>query len=89
MALAKEEKKEIMEQFKVHENDTGSPEVQVALLTNRIKDLTEHFKNHPQDFHSRKGLLILVGKRRKLLDYLKKKNYNRYKKLIGELGIRK
>jgi small subunit ribosomal protein S15 len=89
MALEKSLKKEIIEKFKTHDGDTGSPEVQVALLTERIKQLTEHFSVHKKDFHSRKGLLMLVGKRRKLLDYLKKKDFNRYKTLIETLGLRK
>ncbi|MBC7195937.1 30S ribosomal protein S15 [Deferribacteraceae bacterium V6Fe1] len=89
MALEKALKNEIIEKFKTCEGDTGSPEVQVALLTERIKQLTEHFATHKKDFHSRKGLLMLVGKRRKLLDYLKKKDYNRYKTLIDTLGLRK
>lgn len=89
MALQKEAKNEIISKFKAHEGDTGSPEVQVALLTERIKQLTEHFAVHKKDFHSRRGLLMMVGKRRKLLDYLKKKDYNRYASLIETLGIRK
>lgn len=74
---------------KLHESDTGSPEVQVAILTARINDLTEHLKSHKKDHHSRRGLLKLVGQRRRLLDYLKGKDQNRYKKLIETLGIRK
>lgn len=89
MALEKALKNEIIEKFKIREGDTGSPEVQVALLTERIKQLTKHFETHKKDFHSRKGLLMLVNKRRKLLDYLKKKDYNRYKTLIDALGLRK
>ncbi|MBZ4643843.1 MAG: small subunit ribosomal protein [Deferribacteres bacterium] len=89
MALEKALKNELIEKFKKHDSDTGSPEVQVALLTERIKQLTEHFATHKKDFHSRKGLLMLVGKRRKLLDYLKRKDYNRYKELIDTLGLRK
>lgn len=89
MALEKALKNEIIEKFKIREGDTGSPEVQVALLTERIKQLTKHFETHKKDFHSRKGLLMLVSKRRKLLDYLKKKDYNRYKTLIDALGLRK
>ncbi|WP_435050720.1 30S ribosomal protein S15 [Desulfonatronospira thiodismutans] len=83
------DKSKIIEEFKQHENDTGSPEVQVALLTERIKYLTEHFKTHKKDFHSRTGLLKLVGKRRKLLTYLKEKNVERYRQLISRLGLRK
>lgn len=89
MPLSPDVKKEIIEKNKVHEGDTGSPEVQVALLTQRIKDLTEHFKVHTKDHHSRRGLLKLVGQRRRLLNYLKRKDINRYRSLIQELGIRK
>ncbi|RKY00798.1 MAG: 30S ribosomal protein S15 [Spirochaetes bacterium] len=89
MALTKEKKKEIIDAFKKHETDTGSPEVQIALLTERINYLTEHFKIHKKDHHSRRGLLKLVGQRRKLLDYLKSKDINRYRELIERLGIRK
>ena len=89
MAFQAEEKKSIIEKFRLHESDTGSPEVQVALLTERISYLTEHFKVHSKDHHSRRGLLKLVGQRRRLLDYLKSKNVERYKTIIGELGIRK
>lgn len=89
MVLSVEEKKSVIEQFKQHENDTGSPEVQVALLTNRIQYLTEHFKKHKHDFHSRNGLLKLVGQRRKLLSYLRKKDINRYRELISSLKLRK
>ncbi len=89
MTLTTERKGEVIEKFRSHETDTGSPEVQVALLTERIKYLTEHFKVHKKDFHSRRGLLKLVGQRRRLLDYLKKKNIERYRKLIGELGLRR
>ncbi len=89
MALSVEEKKKIIEEFRIHESDTGSPEVQVALLTARINYLTEHFKVHKHDFHSRNGLLKLVGQRRKLLNYLRKKDVTRYKKLIERLNLRK
>lgn len=89
MALTQEKKSEIIEQFKQHEGDTGSPEVQVALLTHRITYLTEHFKTHKQDNHSRTGLLKLVGKRRKLLDYLRRKDVHRYRELIKRLNLRK
>ncbi len=82
-------KKEIIDQFKLHEKDTGSPEVQIALLTNRIKHLTEHFKIHKKDHHSRRGLMKLVGRRRRLLDYLKMKDFDRYQNIIKALGIRK
>jgi len=89
VALSAEEKKKIIDEFKLHDKDTGSPEVQVALLTARINYLTEHFKVHKHDFHSRNGLLKLVGQRRKLLNYLRKKNVNRYKELIQRLNLRK
>ncbi|MCF8037776.1 MAG: 30S ribosomal protein S15 [Desulfohalobiaceae bacterium] len=89
MVLSVVEKREVMEKYRQHENDTGSPEVQVALLTNRIQYLTEHFKKHKQDFHSRNGLLKLVGQRRKLLSYLRKKDVNRYRELISSLNLRK
>ena len=82
-------KQDIVTKYKTHEKDTGSPEVQVALLTERIHYLTEHFKTHKKDHHSRRGLLMLVGQRRRLLDYLKSKDSNRYRKLIDGLGIRK
>lgn len=82
-------KQKIIEDYRVHESDTGSPEVQVALLTNRINELTEHFKVHKQDHHGRRGLLKLVGQRRRLLDYLKRKDLERYKTTIDRLGIRK
>lgn len=89
MPLAASRKSEIIDQFKIHETDTGSPEVQIALLTERIKYLTEHFKVHVKDHHSRRGLLKIVGKRRKLLDYLREKDHARYQKLISALGLRK
>ncbi len=82
-------KKEIIDQFKIHDKDTGSSEVQIALLTTRIKYLTEHFQTHKKDHHSRRGLLKLVGQRRRLLNYLKKKDAEKYRTLIKELGIRK
>jgi small subunit ribosomal protein S15 len=82
-------KKEIIEKTKRHEGDTGSPEVQIALLSQRIKDLTEHFKVHTKDHHSRRGLLKLVGHRRRLLNYLKRKDVGRYRTLITDLGLRK
>ena len=85
----KEEKTGIITKYKVHDKDTGSPEVQVALLTERIKYLTEHFKAHKKDYHSRRGLLKIVAQRRSLLQYLMKKDFNRYKSLIDKLGIRK
>ncbi|WP_213697338.1 30S ribosomal protein S15 [Acetomicrobium sp.] len=82
-------KQKIIEEFKTHEADTGSPEVQVAILTYRIRYLTEHLKIHKKDFHSRRGLLKMVGKRRKLLKYLQEKDFNRYKRLIERLGLRR
>ncbi|MBW1679972.1 MAG: 30S ribosomal protein S15 [Deltaproteobacteria bacterium] len=89
MVLTPETKKAVIDRFKVHEKDTGSPEVQIAILSNRIRYLTEHFKVHKKDHHSRRGLLKLVGQRRRLLNYLKRKDVERYKTLIKELGIRK
>ncbi|PIE60722.1 MAG: 30S ribosomal protein S15 [Desulfobulbus propionicus] len=89
MAQSAEKKKEIIEKFKTHDNDTGSCEVQIALLTDRIKYLTEHFKTHAKDHHSRRGLLKLVGQRRNLLKYLQNKDVVKYRELIKELGIRK
>ena len=87
--IRKEEKSAVIEANKTQENDTGSPEVQVAILTARIQQLTEHLKVHKHDNHSRRGLLKMVGKRRKLLDYLAKKDIERYRALIAKLGIRK
>ena len=89
MSLATARKQVIIEKFRHHGSDTGSPEVQVALLTERINHLTEHFKVHLKDHHSRRGLLKLVGRRRRLLDYLKSKEVERYRSLIKDLGIRK
>jgi small subunit ribosomal protein S15 len=89
MAQGTVRKKEIIEKFATHEGDTGSPEVQVALISDRIAYLTDHFKTHAKDHHSRRGLLKLVGQRRSLLKYLKKKDVTRYRALIQELGIRK
>ncbi len=89
MTLTAEKKGEIIQKFRVHESDTGSPEVQVALLTERISYLTDHFKVHKKDHHSRRGLLKLVGQRRRLLDYLKSKDVERYRRLIKELGLRR
>lgn len=89
MPLAKEIKSDIITDYKVHESDTGSPEVQVAILTRRIQDLTEHFKTHKKDNHSRRGLLKLVSQRRRLLDYLKRKDAERYYAVIARLGLRK
>ncbi len=87
--LATEKKQEIINNFKKHEGDTGSPEVQIAILTERITYLTEHFKVHKKDHHSRRGLLKLVGQRRRMLDYLKSKSLDRYKVVIERLGIRR
>lgn len=89
MAFTKERKTGVIGSYKTHESDTGSPEVQVALLSERINYLTEHFKTHAKDHHSRRGLLKLVGQRRRLLDYLKGKDSGRYAELIKRLGIRK
>lgn len=89
MALAKESKVGIITQYKTHETDTGSPEVQVALLTQRINELTAHFKTHVKDNHSRRGLLKMVSQRRSLLDYLKQRDINRYHDVINRLGIRR
>ena len=87
--LRKEEKDQIIEANRTHENDTGSPEVQIAILTKRINDLTGHLKTHKKDHHSRRGLLKMVGHRRNLLNYLKKKDVERYRACIEKLGIRK
>jgi small subunit ribosomal protein S15 len=89
LGLAKERKEEVIKDYQLKEGDTGSPEVQVALLTNRIAHLTEHFKSHPKDHHSRRGLLKMVGQRRRLLTYLKKNDPQRYRSLIEKLGLRK
>jgi small subunit ribosomal protein S15 len=89
MSLATQRKKDVITKFATHQGDTGSPEVQVALLSERINYLTDHFKTHAKDHHSRRGLLKLVGQRRRLLDYLKRKNLERYRTLISGLGIRK
>ena len=89
MALTKDRKTGIIGNYRTHDTDTGSPEVQVALLSERIKNLTEHLGTHKKDFHSRRGLLVMVGQRRSLLDYLKRKNAGRYEELIGRLGLRR
>src|SRR5512137_949849 len=89
VALTTEDKKNLIEKFKVHDSDTGSPEVQVGLLTNRIEYLTEHLKIHKKDHHSRRGLLMLVGRRRRLLNYVKFKDVNRYRAIIETLGLKK
>ena len=87
--LRKDEKTAVIKANKTHDNDTGSPEVQIAILTRRISDLTEHLKTHKKDNHSRSGLFKMIGKRRNLLNYLKKKDINRYRATIEKLGIRK
>jgi len=89
VALSKDRKTELIGSYKTHDSDTGSPEVQVAILSERIGYLTEHFKSHAKDHHSRRGLLMLVGRRRRLLDYLKSKDVQRYADLIKRLNIRK
>ena len=89
MALTAEEKHEIIAQYATHEGDTGSPEVQVALLSKRIADLTEHLKEHKHDHHSRRGMQLMIGDRRRLLDYLKRVDINRYRSLIERLGLRR
>lgn len=89
MALTSEKKSDIIARFRLHETDTGSPEVQIALLSERINYLTDHFKTHAKDHHSRRGLIKLVGQRRRLLNYLKRKDIDRYRNLIDQLGLRK
>ena len=89
MALTAEEKQEIIAKYATHEGDTGSPEVQVALLSKRIADLTEHLKEHKYDHHSRRGMQLMIGDRRRLLDYLKRVDINRYRSLIERLGLRR
>ena len=89
MSTTKQQKSDLINQYRVHDADTGSPEVQIALLSNRITYLTEHFKSHAKDHHSRRGLLKLVGRRRRLLDYLKQIDVERYRSIIDKLGIRK
>ncbi len=89
MALSKEKKVKVVDQFKVHEKDTGSPEVQIALLTERINGLAEHFKVNKKDHHSRRGLLMMISQRRRLLDYLKRESMERYRTVIEKLGLRK
>ena len=89
MALTTEDKKKLIEKFKLHDSDTGSPEVQVGLLTERISYLTEHLKIHKKDHHSRRGLLMLVGRRRRLLNYVKYKDINRYRAIIETLGLKR
>jgi small subunit ribosomal protein S15 len=89
MSITQERKQELMKEFATGTADTGSPEVQVAVLTERIANLTEHLKTHKKDFHSRRGLLIMVGRRRRLLDYLKKKSQGRYETVVKRLGLRR
>ena len=89
MALTKESKTALMQEYKTHDGDTGSPEVQVAILTNRITYLTEHFQGHKKDHHSRRGLLLMVGRRRRLLDYLRRHDEERYQSIIMRLNIRR
>lgn len=89
MPQAQEVKASVINSYKLHDTDTGSPEVQVALLSQRIEQLTDHFKTHKKDFHSRRGLLKMVGKRRRLLDYLKTADMDRYRKVVTSLGLRK
>ncbi len=88
MGLSPEVKREVIERFKLHDSDTGSPEVQIALLSARINHLTEHFKVHKKDHHSRRGLLKMVGQRRRLLQYLKRTDFDRYRRIVKELGLR-
>ncbi len=89
MSLVTAKKTEIIENYRIHTTDTGSPEVQIAILSERISYLTDHFKTHKKDHHSRRGLLKMVGRRRRLLDYLKRSDQTRYTEIIGRLGIRK
>ncbi|MDP9728891.1 30S ribosomal protein S15 [Alicyclobacillus sp. TC] len=87
--LTNEQKKQIVEKFRLHDSDTGSPEVQIAILTEKINYLTEHFREHKKDHHSRRGLYKMIGHRRNLLNYLRKKDVNRYRELIQTLGLRR
>lgn len=89
MSITAERKQEVIKEFATKDGDTGSPEVQVAILSERISNLTEHLKTHKRDFHSRRGLLIMVGQRRRLLDYVKRKELSRYEQLIQRLGLRR
>lgn len=89
MTIVKDRKTEIIGEYKTHEGDTGSPEVQIALLSARINQLTEHLKTHKKDFHSRRGLLMMVGHRRRLLNYLSNKDINRYRAVVSKLGLRR
>lgn len=89
MSITDDRKKQVIEQYKTHDSDTGSPEVQIAIITERLNNLQDHFKSHLKDHHGRRGLLMMVGKRKRLLDYLRKKDINRYRAIIQKLGIRK
>ena len=89
MSITAERKQVLIGEYAVKSGDTGSPEVQVAILSERIRNLTDHLSSHKKDFHSRRGLLVMVGQRRRLLDYLKRKNFERYQSIIGRLGLRK
>lgn len=89
MSITAERKQEVIKEFAQAANDTGSPEVQIAILTERIKNLTEHLQGHDKDFHSRRGLLVMVGQRRRLLDYLKKSSNQRYQDILAKLGLRR
>jgi small subunit ribosomal protein S15 len=89
LALTREKKERLIREYRMHDKDSGSPEIQIALLTERINELTEHLKKHSKDFSSRRGLLKLVGKRRRLLDYLKDNDLDGYRKIVAELGLRK
>ena len=89
MSLSKDTKRQIIDKYRLHDHDSGSPEVQIALLTERIKGLTEHFRVHKKDHHSRRGLLKMVGMRRRLLDYLKANQIDRYRSIVKDLGLRK
>ncbi len=89
MPLVKEQKRNVIDEYRLHEHDTGSPEVQIAIISERIRYLTDHLKAHKKDHHSRRGLLKLVGKRRRLLDYLMRSDIKRYREVIGRLGIRR
>ena len=89
MAIDALNQTDLIKDYRTHESDTGSPEVQIALITKRIEYLTDHFRSHAKDYHSRLGLMKMVGKRRRLLDYLKRKDFDRYQSIIGRLGIRK
>ena len=89
MSITAERKQTLIGEYRTKDDDTGSPEVQVAILSERIRNLTDHLGTHKKDFHSRRGLLVMVGQRRRLLDYLRQKSIERYRKVIGELGIRK